>query len=113
MYASSDLISIQGYGEMVVFAWSGLTSMLCTIADAIKLSRCKEGEELIVLWPIDGDCGIDVKQVLDMNFYQNMSLKFICFKSAHKSIKEIDIKKSIKRSIIALFNNIYTVCYNS
>lgn len=97
---------------MVVFVWSGLTSRLCTIADAIKLFHCSEGggRELIILWPVDSDCGIEAEKVFDMDYYKN--LRFICFKSSHKNFKVIDVKRSMKRSITALIYNIYALCYN-
>lgn len=98
---------------MIVHVYSGMTSRLFTIADAIEVVRTYPGKkELVILWPIVNDCGIDIRDVLDNINCQDIDIIIESFKTARKQLKEIDISKSIWKSFAALIYNLYPIAYN-
>lgn len=98
---------------MVIHVYSGITSRFYTIADAIELLR-KSGkdEELIILWPIVKDCQIDIKEVLDEIKVHGIKVSFVSFRTSRKRIREINIRKSLGRSLAAFCYNLYAMIYN-
>lgn len=98
---------------MVVYVYTGLTSRLFTIADAIEVVRTYPGKkELVILWPIVEDCCIDIEDVLDDIDCPDIEITVKSFKTKRKKLKEIDISKSVWNSIIAFVYNLYPCVYN-
>lgn len=93
---------------MVLEVWTGVTSRIYTVSDAVAMCR-ETDEKLVVYWPIEGDCHIrmeDVFQIADdievevHNFYHV------------RHYKPIDVRKSIGQSIKALMQDIPIWFYN-
>lgn len=97
---------------MVIYVYSGLTSRLYTICDAVELCRRYKEKQLIVLWPIVSDCQIAPDEVLKLVDNTDLDVMYVGFKSKRKQYKEINIKKSIFQSVLACLYNIYVICYN-
>lgn len=99
---------------MIVHVYSGITSRLHTVADAIEIMRDHCEEQLIVLWPVDAKCGIAVEDVLEMEKYKDINISFISFPGfVEKHFKILNAKQSVFKNMAKCIYNVYVSIYNS